>query len=73
MPSMRATMPAMTTLTIDQALTQFLDEQQKRRAPRTFRNYEDVIELLRDCLSGYGPQHAAHGRSRPLAASLRRR
>lgn len=41
--------------TIDEALTRFLDEQQKRLAPRTFRNYEDVIGLLRDCLSGYGP------------------
>lgn len=44
-----------TQLTIDEALTRFLDEQQKRLAPRTFRNYEDVIGLLRDCLSGYGP------------------
>jgi hypothetical protein len=44
-----------TKLTIDEALTRFLDEQQERLAPRTFRNYEDVIGLLRDCLSGYGP------------------
>ncbi|MGH3621556.1 MAG: hypothetical protein ACRDQ5_07175 [Sciscionella sp.] len=42
-------------LTIDEALTRFLDEQRKRLSARTFRNYEDVIGLLRDCLSGYGP------------------
>jgi len=44
-----------TQLTIDEALTRFLDEQQERLAPRTFCNYEDVIGLLRHCLSGYGP------------------
>src|SRR5688572_7583368 len=42
-------------LTVDEALTRFLDEQQERLAPRTFRNYEDVVDLLRDCLNGYGP------------------
>lgn len=54
-----------TQLTIDEALTRFLDVQQKRLAPRTLRNYEDVIGLLRDCLSGYGPNilpKADHGR-----------
>jgi hypothetical protein len=44
-----------TQLTVDEALTRFLDEQEERLAPRTFRNYEDVIGLLRHCLSGYGP------------------
>jgi hypothetical protein len=44
-----------TELTIDEALNRFLDEQHERLAPRTFRNYADVIGLLRDCLSGYGP------------------
>jgi hypothetical protein len=42
--------------TIDDALDEFLVEQEKRLAPRTFRNYADVIHLLRDCLNGYGYQ-----------------
>ena len=42
--------------TIDEALAEFLVEQEKRLAPRTFRNYADVIHLLRDCLNGYGHQ-----------------
>jgi hypothetical protein len=42
--------------TIDEVLTEFLAEQEKRLAPRTFRNYADVISLLRDCLNGYGQQ-----------------
>jgi hypothetical protein len=45
-------MPAMT---IDEALTRFLDEQHERLASRTFRTYTDVIDLLRDCMNGYGP------------------
>jgi len=44
-----------TQLTIDEALTRFLDEQQERLAPRAFRNYEDVVDLLRHCVNGYGP------------------
>lgn len=44
-----------TRLTIDEALTRFLDDQRERLAPRTFRNYEDVVELLRHCMDGYGP------------------
>jgi hypothetical protein len=42
--------------TIDDALEEFLVEQEKRLAPRTFRNYADVIHLLRGCLNGYGYQ-----------------
>jgi hypothetical protein len=42
--------------TIDEALDEFLVEQEKRLAPRTFRNCADVIHLLRDCLNGYGYQ-----------------
>jgi hypothetical protein len=38
--------------TLDEALA----EQEKRLASRTFRNYADVIHLLRDCLNGYGHQ-----------------
>lgn len=41
---------------IDEVLDQFLEEQCERLAPRTFRNYEDVVHLLRDCLNGYAYQ-----------------
>ena len=40
--------------TIDELLEEFQLEQQRRLAPRTFRNYADIIGLLRDCLNGYG-------------------
>jgi hypothetical protein len=49
------TLPGMAPITIDEALSRFLDEQRERLAPRTFRNYDDVIGLLRDCMNGYGP------------------
>ena len=42
--------------TIDDVFNEFLAEQQKRLAPRTFHNYADVIRLLRDCLNNYGHQ-----------------
>jgi hypothetical protein len=41
--------------TIDDALEAFLADQRERLSPRTLRNYEDVINLLRHCLNGYGP------------------
>ena len=43
--------------TIDEVLAEFLAEQEKRLAPRTFRNYADLIDLLRHCLNGYGHQY----------------
>jgi hypothetical protein len=42
------------TMTIDEVLTRFLAEQREHLAPRTFRTYDDVIDLFRDCLNGYG-------------------
>ena len=45
--------------TIDELLDEFQLEQQRRLAPRTFRNYADIIGLLRDCLNGYGHQALA--------------
>ena len=39
---------------IAKVLDEFLDEQRRRLAPRTFRKYDDVIGLLKDCLDGYG-------------------
>jgi hypothetical protein len=41
--------------TIDDALEAFLADQRERLSPRTMCNYEDVINLLRHCLNGYGP------------------
>ena len=38
------------TATIDQALDAILDDQRARLSNRTYRNYEDVIRLLRDSL-----------------------
>ncbi len=40
--------------TIDEAMEAFLAEQQERLAERTFRNYAEVIQLLRDCMNGNG-------------------
>lgn len=48
-------MPQTPTTTIDEALEAFLADQRERLSARTFRNYEDVIGLLRHCLNGYGP------------------
>ncbi len=44
------------SMSIDEVLSEFLTEQEKRLAPRTFRNYAYVIELLRHCLNGFGHQ-----------------
>jgi hypothetical protein len=43
-------------MTIDEVLPQFLAEQRDRLAPRSFRRYEEVVELLRHCLDGYAYQ-----------------
>jgi hypothetical protein len=42
--------------TIDAALDKFLTEQRQRLSPRTFHRYEEVVQLLRDSLDGYGYQ-----------------
>ena len=39
--------------TIDEALGEFLAEQRERLSVRTFRNYADVVDLLRHSLDGY--------------------
>jgi hypothetical protein len=41
---------------IHQVLAEFLADQRSRLAPRTYRNYEYVVELLSDCLNGYAYQ-----------------
>ena len=47
---------ALASPTVDEIFTAFLDEQRARLAPRTFANYETIIELFADCLNGYGHQ-----------------
>ena len=42
--------------TIGAVLDQFLAEQRQRLSPRTFRNYEEVIDLLRHSLDSYAYQ-----------------
>ncbi|HEY1618128.1 MAG TPA: hypothetical protein VGG25_10945, partial [Streptosporangiaceae bacterium] len=42
-------------VTIDQVLEAFLTDQRCRLSTRTMRNYDDVVDLLRHCLNGYGP------------------
>ncbi len=39
---------------INDVLDEFLDEERARLSERTFRDYEDVIHLLRDSLNSYG-------------------
>lgn len=61
--SHRQEQPPMTLPTISPTISALLEEfqleQQRRLAPRTFRNYADIIGLLRDCLNGYGHQALA--------------
>jgi hypothetical protein len=57
-PSWQAgTVPPMTTsnthATIDTALAEFLADQRERLSDRTFRRYEEVVQLLRHSLDGY--------------------
>ncbi len=37
-----------------EVLTEFLDEQAKRLKPRTYRRYEEVVDLFRHCMNNYG-------------------
>ena len=46
--------PTVSQPSIDEVLTLFLRDQQKRLKPRTFNRYEEVIDLLRHCLNGHG-------------------
>lgn len=47
---------AVPTVTIDELLAAFLDDQRERLASRTYSRYEDVVSLLRSCLNNYGHQ-----------------
>ncbi len=57
------------TVTIDEALDAFLDEQRERLSARTLRRYEDVVFLLRGSLNGYAYDELdAHEQERWRAA-----
>jgi hypothetical protein len=49
-------MAAMQSPTIATVLAQFLAEQEQRLSPRTYAQYDDVVELLQHCLNGYASQ-----------------
>jgi len=40
-------------VTIDEALDRFLADQRERTSDKTFRRYQDVVQLLRHSLDGY--------------------
>ncbi len=46
--------PRVSHPSIDEVLSLFLKDQQKRLKQRTFNRYEEVIDLLRHCLNGHG-------------------
>lgn len=46
--------PMVARPSIDDVLKEFLKDQKKRLKPRTYQRYEEVIELFRHCLNGYG-------------------
>lgn len=43
--------------TIDQVFDEFLANQEARLSPKTYRRYEDILDLFRSCLEGYWPGH----------------
>lgn len=47
--------------TIAEVLAQFLSDQRQRLAPKTFTNYQDIIELLEHSLNGYAYQSLSKG------------
>jgi hypothetical protein len=68
--------------TIDDVLGEFLAEQRERLSARTFRNYDEVVELLRHSLDGYAynsldgderrrpPRRSATARSREASCAV---
>jgi hypothetical protein len=49
-------LPSVADPNINKVFDDFLAEQRSRVKPRTYRRYEEVIELFRHCLNGYGVQ-----------------
>jgi hypothetical protein len=46
--------PTVAVPSIEDVFSEFLRDQQRRLKTRTFHRYEEVIDLLRHCLNGYG-------------------
>lgn len=46
--------PTIANPNIEDIFARFLKSQQKRLKPKTFHRYEEVIDLMRHCLNGYG-------------------
>ncbi|ABK17456.1 hypothetical protein [Syntrophobacter fumaroxidans] len=46
--------PTVADPSVEDVLTEFLKDQQRRLRTRTYHRYEEVIDLLRHCLNGYG-------------------
>jgi hypothetical protein len=54
---MRAVNTRKTIKTIDEVFEEFLAEQKARLGSKTYRKYEDIVDLFRSCLEGYWPGH----------------
>jgi len=46
--------PTVAQPNLEDVFTKFLKDQQKRLKPRTYHHYEEVVDLFRHCLNGYG-------------------
>jgi hypothetical protein len=46
--------PTIANPSVEDVFAKFLKGQQRRLSPRTYQRYEEVIDLLRHCLNGYG-------------------
>lgn len=53
----------MADLKIDQVFEEFLADQRKRLKPRTLSGYENVVDLLRHHLNGYGHEYLSKAES----------
>jgi hypothetical protein len=45
------------TKTIDEVFEEFLADQKARLSPKTYRRYDEILDLFRSCLEGYWPGH----------------
>lgn len=50
--------------TIEQVLAEFLEVQRARLAVGTYRRYQEIVELLKLCLNGYGHGYLGEGELR---------
>ena len=55
--------------TISTVLDAFLAEQSARLSERTYRRYEEVVWLLRDCMNNYGPNSLDESETRVWEAA----